>query len=101
MEMKMGVDGVAAESGDRRMTSTYQNLRIRSLIYYKCDKAVWNLDLLLIWIFEVSKKSWDTCCSNFFVAHVAQVDEGLVNRLRSYSSKQSIKGEAESGGQSV
>ena len=23
-------------------------------------------------------KSWDTCCSNFFVAHVEQVDEGLV-----------------------
>ena len=52
MEMKMEVDGVIAESGDRGMTSTYQNLRIRSLIYYKCDKAVWNLDLLLHWIFE-------------------------------------------------
>ena len=57
--------------------------------------------MLLHWIFGVNMKSWDTCCSNFFVAHVAQVDEGLVNRLRSYSSKQSIKGEAESGGQSV
>ena len=62
MEMKMEVDGVIAESGDRGMTSTYQNLRIMSLIYYKCDRAVWNLDLLLHWR---NKKSWDTCCSNF------------------------------------
>ena len=35
VEMERRVDGVSAESGERRMTSTYQNLRIRSLIYCK------------------------------------------------------------------
>ena len=47
MEMKMEVDGVIAESGDRGMTSTYQNLRIMSLIYYKCDKAEFGLIVTL------------------------------------------------------
>ena len=51
MEIKMKVDGVSAESGERRMTSTYQNLRIRSLIYCKCDRTVWNLDLFLLHFF--------------------------------------------------
>ena len=35
VEMERKVDGVSAESGERRMTSTYQNLRVRSLIYCK------------------------------------------------------------------
>ena len=57
MEIKMKVDGVSAESGERRMTSTHQNLRIRSLIYCKCDRTVWNLDLLLLHFF-VAQDKW-------------------------------------------
>ena len=56
--------------------------------------TVWNL-------FEVNKKSLDTCCSNFFVAHVEQVDEGLSEQVEIIEFKAEYKREAESGRQSV